>query len=164
MHLVYISFLLVGDTHRTAARLSSLSQASHSLARPCSSTRPLLSNALGYLSGAPVLSYVRQATSANEADSYLIIIKSLLPNVVASLYHDLSSPDTNPPAWALSGRIWISLVMVVLIPLSYLRRLDSLRHTSYIALFSCGEYHSSLGHKSERTWLNWLFPRKRTLF
>ncbi|KAF8479578.1 vacuolar amino acid transporter 5 [Russula ochroleuca] len=69
--------------------------------------------------------------------SYLIIIKSLLPNVVASLYHDLSSPDTNPPAWALSGRIWISLVMVVLVPLSYLRRLDSLRHTSYIALFSC---------------------------
>ena len=29
--------------------------------------------------------------------------------------------------------------MVVLVPLSYLRRLDSLRHASYIALFSCGE-------------------------
>lgn len=71
--------------------------------------------------------------------SYLIVIKSLLPNVVASLYHDLTSPDINPPAWALSGRIWISLVMVVLVPLSFLRRLDSLRHTSYVALFSCGE-------------------------
>ncbi|KAI0299311.1 vacuolar amino acid transporter 5 [Russula brevipes] len=69
--------------------------------------------------------------------SYLIIIKSLLPNVVASLYHDLSSPDTNPPVWALSGRIWISLVMIVLVPLSFLRRLDSLRHASYVALFSC---------------------------
>ncbi|KAH9004522.1 transmembrane amino acid transporter protein-domain-containing protein [Lactarius hatsudake] len=51
--------------------------------------------------------------------SYLIIIKSLIPN------------------WALSGRLWISLLMVVLVPLSFLRRLDSLRHTSYIALFSC---------------------------
>lgn len=69
--------------------------------------------------------------------SYLIIIKSLLPNVVASLYHDLTSPDTNPPAWALSGHVWITLVMIVLAPLSFFRRLDSLRHTSYIALFSC---------------------------
>ncbi|KAH9013268.1 transmembrane amino acid transporter protein-domain-containing protein [Lactarius pseudohatsudake] len=69
--------------------------------------------------------------------SYLIIIKSLIPNVIASLYHDLTSPDTNPPEWALSGRLWISLLMVVLVPLSFLRRLDSLRHTSYIALFSC---------------------------
>ncbi|KAH9992972.1 transmembrane amino acid transporter protein-domain-containing protein [Russula compacta] len=68
--------------------------------------------------------------------SYLIIIKSLLPNVVASLYHDLTSPDTNPPAWALSGHVWISFAMMVLVPLSFLRRLDSLRHTSYIALFS----------------------------
>ena len=94
---------------------------------------------LGYPSGAPVLSCVRRAMLADKATSYLIIVKSLLPNVVASLYHDLSSPDTNPPAWALSGRIWISLLMVVLVPLSYLRRLDSLRHASYIALFSCGE-------------------------
>ena len=73
-------------------------------------------------------------------NSYLIIIKSLLPNVVASLYHDLASPDTNPPVWALSGHVWISLVMIVLVPLSFLRRLDSLRHASYVALFSCGQY------------------------
>ncbi|KAI9440368.1 transmembrane amino acid transporter protein-domain-containing protein [Lactarius indigo] len=69
--------------------------------------------------------------------SYLIIIKSLIPNVIASLYHDLTSPDTNPPEWALSGRLWICLLMVILGPLSFLRRLDSLRHTSYVALFSC---------------------------
>ncbi|KAI0046216.1 hypothetical protein FA95DRAFT_1520510 [Auriscalpium vulgare] len=68
--------------------------------------------------------------------SYLIIIKSLLPNVVESLYHDLTSPDTNPPAWALDGRNWITVLMVILVPLAFLRRLDSLRHTSYIALFS----------------------------
>ncbi|KAJ7887939.1 transmembrane amino acid transporter protein-domain-containing protein [Mycena leptocephala] len=66
--------------------------------------------------------------------SYLIIIKGLMPNVVAALYHDLSS--STPPAWALSGRNWISLFMIVLIPLVFLRHLDSLRHTSYVALFS----------------------------
>ncbi|KAH7890796.1 vacuolar amino acid transporter 5 [Phlebopus sp. FC_14] len=68
--------------------------------------------------------------------SYLIIMKSLMPSVVASLYHDLTSPTTNPPAWALSGRNWITLLMLILVPLSFLRRLDSLRHTSYIAMFS----------------------------
>ncbi|KAH7927298.1 vacuolar amino acid transporter 5 [Leucogyrophana mollusca] len=68
--------------------------------------------------------------------SYLIIIKSLMPNVVASLYHDLTSPTTNPPEWALSGRNWITLVMFILVPLAFLRQLDSLRHTSYIAMFS----------------------------
>jgi len=66
--------------------------------------------------------------------SYLIIIKGLMPNVVTALYHDLSS--TTPPAWTLSGRIWISLFMIILVPLCFLRHLDSLRHTSYIALFS----------------------------
>jgi amino acid permease len=83
--------------------------------------------------------------SAYIVNSYLIILKSLIPSVIASLYHDLTSPDTNPPEWALSGRMWISFLMVILVPLSFLRRLDSLRHTSYIALFSCGEY--LLAHK-----------------
>ncbi|TFK29722.1 vacuolar amino acid transporter 5 [Coprinopsis marcescibilis] len=68
--------------------------------------------------------------------SYLIIIKGLMPNVVASLYHDLTGPDTNPPAWALDGGNWISIFMIILIPISFLRHLNSLRHTSYIALFS----------------------------
>ncbi|KIY53383.1 hypothetical protein FISHEDRAFT_68988 [Fistulina hepatica ATCC 64428] len=67
--------------------------------------------------------------------SYLIIIKGLMPKVVLSLYHDLVS-DLDPPAWALSGRSWITLFMLILVPLSFLRRLDSLRHTSYVALFS----------------------------
>ncbi|KAF8659850.1 hypothetical protein AX16_001735 [Volvariella volvacea WC 439] len=68
--------------------------------------------------------------------SYLIIIKSLMPNVVASLYHDLTSPSTNPPEWTLNGGNWLIIMMAVLVPLSFLRRLDSLRHASYVALFS----------------------------
>ena len=71
--------------------------------------------------------------------SYLIIIKGLMPNVVESLYHDLTSPDVNPPAWALSGRNWLIIFMVILAPLSFLKNINSLRHTSYIALFSVGE-------------------------
>ncbi|KAI0794162.1 vacuolar amino acid transporter 5 [Fomes fomentarius] len=68
--------------------------------------------------------------------SYLIIIKSLMPNVVLALYHDLTSPDVNPPTWMLSGQNWITIIMIPLVPLTFLRKLDSLRHTSYIALFS----------------------------
>ncbi|KIJ55723.1 hypothetical protein M422DRAFT_151672 [Sphaerobolus stellatus SS14] len=66
--------------------------------------------------------------------SYLIIVKSLMPNVVASIYHDLLPGD--PPAWAMNGRLWITLCMAALIPLSFLRKLDSLRHASYIAVFA----------------------------
>jgi hypothetical protein len=70
--------------------------------------------------------------------SYLIIVKGLMPNVVAALYHDLTSEETDPPAWALSGRVWITLFMGVLVPLAFLRRLDSLRHASFIGLFAVG--------------------------
>lgn len=73
--------------------------------------------------------------------SYLIIIKSLIPNVVESIYHDLTSPDTNPPEWALSSHNWLILIMLILVPLSFFRKLDHLRHTSYVAMFSVGESH-----------------------
>jgi len=62
-----------------------------------------------------------------------------MPNVVESLYHDLTSETTNPPAWALNGRVWISIFMLFLAPLSFLKHLNSLRHTSYVALFSVGK-------------------------
>ncbi|KAK0202688.1 transmembrane amino acid transporter protein-domain-containing protein [Desarmillaria ectypa] len=68
--------------------------------------------------------------------SYLIIIKGLMPNVVASLYHDLVAPDAPVPVWALSGQNWIMLFSVILVPLAFLKNLHSLRHTSYVALFS----------------------------
>ncbi|KAF5387351.1 hypothetical protein D9757_005793 [Collybiopsis confluens] len=68
--------------------------------------------------------------------SYLIIIKGLTPNVVSSLYHDLSNKE--PPQWMLNGRNWLGIFMLVLIPLAFLRQLNSLRHTSYVALFSVG--------------------------
>lgn len=61
-----------------------------------------------------------------------------MPNVVAAIHHDIASPDTRLPDWALSPRVWICLIMLILGPLSFLRHLDSLRHTSFIALFAIG--------------------------
>ncbi|KAF8967626.1 vacuolar amino acid transporter 5 [Flammula alnicola] len=68
--------------------------------------------------------------------SYLIIIKGLMPKVVASLYHDLTSETTNPPEWSQNGNNWITIFTIILVPLCFLRHLNSLRHTSYVALFS----------------------------
>ncbi|KAG6897428.1 hypothetical protein C0992_001589 [Termitomyces sp. T32_za158] len=72
--------------------------------------------------------------------AYLIIVKGLMPNVVQSFYHALTPPTTLPPPWMLNGANWITIFMVVIGPLAFLRRLDSLRHTSYIALFSVGKW------------------------
>ncbi|CUA68877.1 Vacuolar amino acid transporter 5 [Schizosaccharomyces pombe 972h-] [Rhizoctonia solani] len=68
--------------------------------------------------------------------SYLIIIKGLMPAVVRSFYHVFTAPDVNPPWWAVSGHVWIVVFLAFLAPLCFLDRLDSLRHTSYVALFS----------------------------
>ncbi|CAE6512315.1 unnamed protein product [Rhizoctonia solani] len=68
--------------------------------------------------------------------TYLIIIKGLMPAVVHSFYHVFTAPDVNPPWWAVSGHFWIMVFLAFLAPLCFLHRLDSLRHTSYVALFS----------------------------
>lgn len=79
--------------------------------------------------------YIQYSTSSNAVHlhSYLIVIKSLIPNVVSSLFR-----DSEPPAWMLDGGNWLVIFMAILIPLGFLRRLDSLRYTSYAALFSVG--------------------------
>ncbi len=79
--------------------------------------------------------------------SYLIILKSLMPSVVKALYHVLLPYD--PPEWALSGRIWISIFMVLLVPLCFLKSLHSLRHTSYIALFGVGMFRGASMSKDD---------------
>jgi hypothetical protein len=61
-----------------------------------------------------------------------------MPSVVRSLHYVLN-PLSEIPWWTVSGRFWITAFMGILIPLCFLRRLDSLRHTSYVALFSVGK-------------------------
>ncbi|KAI5796285.1 transmembrane amino acid transporter protein-domain-containing protein [Peziza echinospora] len=63
--------------------------------------------------------------------SYLIIIGNLMPLVVRGLLTDASGV-------LLERQFWITAFMIIVIPLSFLRRLDSLKYTSFIALVSIG--------------------------
>ncbi|GAA5912593.1 uncharacterized protein JCM6883_005317 [Sporobolomyces salmoneus] len=61
--------------------------------------------------------------------SYLIVIGGLMPKVVKSF-----NPTMEMDAIWLDRRLWILASMTLLCPLAFLRRLDSLKVTSYIAL------------------------------
>ena len=60
--------------------------------------------------------------------SYLVIIGDLMPQAM----HDLFGVDQGS-IW-MHRRFWISIFMTIIIPLSFLRRLDSLKYTSFVAL------------------------------
>ncbi|GAA5924745.1 hypothetical protein JCM1841_004135 [Sporobolomyces salmonicolor] len=62
--------------------------------------------------------------------SYLIVIGGLMPKVVRSFNPSLTD------SIFLDRRLWILASMTLLCPLAFLRRLDSLKMTSYIALCS----------------------------
>jgi amino acid permease len=65
--------------------------------------------------------------------SYLIIIGDLMPGVVRGF----SDEDSLLP-FLVDRHFWVTAFMLVVIPLSFLRRLDSLKYTSVIALISIG--------------------------
>ncbi|KAF4621885.1 hypothetical protein G7Y89_g14460 [Cudoniella acicularis] len=65
--------------------------------------------------------------------SYLIIIGDLMPGVVRGFNE---AADSIP--FLVDKNFWITVFMLVVIPLSFLRRLDSLKYTSIIALISIG--------------------------
>ncbi|KAI6354289.1 hypothetical protein MCOR25_008683 [Pyricularia grisea] len=72
--------------------------------------------------------------------SYLIIIGDLMPGVARGLVSDTGygdGADVLPP-YMLDRNFWITAFMLVIIPLGFLRRLDSLKYTSIIALVSIG--------------------------
>lgn len=80
--------------------------------------------------------------------SYMIIIGDLMPGVVLGFIGD----HGNAP-YLLDRNFWITAFMLLIIPLSFLRRLDSLKYTSIVALVSIGYlivlvvYHFSVdGH------------------
>ncbi|KAI9893494.1 MAG: hypothetical protein M1814_006791 [Vezdaea aestivalis] len=64
--------------------------------------------------------------------SYLIIIGDLMPGVVLGF-----TDKVNMGFW-VDRQFWVTAFMLVVIPLSFLRRLDSLKYTSMIALTSIG--------------------------
>ncbi|KAF2716162.1 hypothetical protein K431DRAFT_235977 [Polychaeton citri CBS 116435] len=63
--------------------------------------------------------------------SYLIIIGDLMPGVVQGFSSDVGGSE-----FLLMRQFWITAFMVFLIPLSFLKRLDSLKYTSFVALVS----------------------------
>lgn len=65
--------------------------------------------------------------------SYMIIIGDLMPGVVEGF--DSSATSI---AYLMDRNFWITVFMLVIIPLSFLRRLDSLKYTSIIALIAIG--------------------------
>ncbi|KAI8049253.1 transmembrane amino acid transporter protein-domain-containing protein [Syncephalis plumigaleata] len=66
--------------------------------------------------------------------SYLIIIGDLMPEVMSALLNGDASGNLTS-SWLTSRALWITIFMVTIVaPLSFLRRLDSLRHTSMAAL------------------------------
>ncbi|KAH7316639.1 transmembrane amino acid transporter protein-domain-containing protein [Stachybotrys elegans] len=65
--------------------------------------------------------------------SYMIIIGDLMPGVVLGFN---GNADSVP--YLVDRQFWITAFMLLIIPLSFLRRLDSLKYTSLIALVSIG--------------------------
>ncbi|GAW23152.1 hypothetical protein EKO27_g7551 [Xylaria grammica] len=65
--------------------------------------------------------------------SYMIIIGDLMPGVVEGFDSNAASI-----AYLMDRNFWITVFMLVIIPLSFLRRLDSLKYTSIIALVAIG--------------------------
>ncbi|KAJ6257581.1 Vacuolar amino acid transporter [Drechslerella dactyloides] len=67
------------------------------------------------------------------AISYLIIIGDLMPQVAVGLW-----PTAADVGYLVDRHFWITGFMLIMIPLSFLRRLDSLKYTSFVALVSIG--------------------------
>lgn len=70
--------------------------------------------------------------------SYLLIFGKLMPQVIHSFQSSVLSSSASVQIdseilW-FDRRLWITLAMILLVPISFLPTLDSLRHTSYVAL------------------------------
>ncbi|KAF8457496.1 transmembrane amino acid transporter protein-domain-containing protein [Terfezia claveryi] len=93
--------------------------------------------------------------------SYLIIIGNLMPLVVGGLVEDAGG------VW-VDRQFWVTVFMLIVIPLSFLRRLDSLKYTSFIALVSIGYLviivvghflkGDTIPDRGEVHWVQWAGP------
>ncbi|CAN8100517.1 unnamed protein product [Discula destructiva] len=94
--------------------------------------------------------------------SYLIIIGDLMPGVMRGF-----NPNVDAAPFLVDRHFWITAFMLIIIPLSFLKRLDSLKYTSLIALVSIGYliilvvYHfasDSLVNRGEVNIIEWNGP------
>lgn len=65
--------------------------------------------------------------------SYMIIIGDLMPGVMLGF-----NDNAEQIPYLVDRHFWITAFMLLVIPLSFLRRLDSLKYTSIVALVSIG--------------------------
>ncbi|KAE9963245.1 hypothetical protein BLS_009493 [Venturia inaequalis] len=65
--------------------------------------------------------------------SYLIIIGDLMPGVVLGF-----NENAGEIGYLVDRHFWVTAFMLIVIPLSFLRRLDSLKYTSVVALCAIG--------------------------
>ncbi|PPJ50263.1 hypothetical protein CBER1_04896 [Cercospora berteroae] len=92
--------------------------------------------------------------------SYLIIIGDLMPGVIRGFVGNV-----NDQLYLVDRQFWVTAFMLVVIPLSFLRKLDSLKYTSMVALVSISYlvvlvvYHfiaNDAGHeKGAVHWVRW---------
>ncbi|SAM83094.1 uncharacterized protein UBRO_03652 [Ustilago bromivora] len=68
--------------------------------------------------------------------SYLIICGQLMPQVIVSFFRAFHRDVHEIPTLFLDRSFWILALIILLIPLCFLKRLDSLRHTSYLSLLA----------------------------
>lgn len=94
--------------------------------------------------------------------SYMIIIGDLMPGVVRGF-----NPNADDVPFLVDRHFWITAFMLIIIPLGFLRRLDSLKYTSLIALVSIGYlivlvvYHFASDHIENRgdvSYVSWNGP------
>lgn len=62
------------------------------------------------------------------AISFLIVIGDMMPSILEGMGYE--------NVWLLSRRFWITLFMLLLAPLAFLRQMDSLKYTSFAGLLS----------------------------
>ncbi|KAJ0122962.1 vacuolar transporter 6 [Diaporthe amygdali] len=96
------------------------------------------------------------------AVSYLIIIGDLMPGVIRGF-----NENADRVPFLVDRNFWITAFMLIIIPLSFLRRLDSLKYTSVIALISIGYlivlvvYHfasDSVENRGDVSYIAWNGP------
>lgn len=68
--------------------------------------------------------------------SYLIISGQLMPQVVLSFLKAAGHEHEAIPHYLLDRDFWVTVLLLLLLPLCFLRKLDSLRHTSYLSLMA----------------------------
>lgn len=67
--------------------------------------------------------------------SYMIIIGDLMPGVMKGIFAEQTIENI---PFILDRNFWVTAFMLIIIPLAFLRRLDSLKYTSVVALVSIG--------------------------